>query len=646
MQSFFRSVAHSNVGRAVAALFLIAILASFAMSDISNVGSGSFGLGFSSSTLAKVGGEQVTEQDMNDAMEKRLQQVRQQKPDADYADIIGDFDAVLNSLIDQKAMVAFTNKYGFSISKRLVDAEIAQIPGVRGLDGKPSIKGYQAFLSQNRLTDAEVREIVRAEIGERNLIAPLAAEPRVPVGVASQYAAMLLESRQGEAAVLPLTLFSAGLKPSEAQVQAYYAANRNRYMVPEQRSLRFALITPDHFANLSASSQEIAAYYQANQATYGAKDTRTIDQVVVPDQKTAQAIADRAKNGATMAAAAAPAGSNAAVTNLPDQTKQAYAGVAGDRAAVAVFSESVGAVVGPIQSDFGWVIAKVDSVKSVPGKSLAQATPEIAAKLNTDKRKAAVEDVVGKAQDALDNGNNFTEVATQFKLAVTTTPLLTVNGTSRAVPGFNLGPNFAPAIKAGFDLAPNDEPEIATLANGGGYAIASPAQVIPAAPAPLASIKDKVAADWVQSQALARARNAADKIAANASAGSSLADAVKQSGLAAPVRPISAQRIQIAQSQQPVPPAVRTLFLLTAGKSRAVADPQSRGFFVIKVNKIVPGNALSQPGLVGVMAHELQRSMQDDYAAQFVAAIEAQLKVKKNDSAIAAMKKTLATSGS
>ena len=70
------------------------------------------------------------------------------------------------------------------------------------------------------------------------------------------------------------------------------------------------------------------------------------------------------------------------------------------------------------------------------------------------------------------------------------------------------------------------------------------------------------------------------------------------------------------------------------------------GFFIVKVDKITPGHALAQPGLIGAMAHELQRSAQDDYAAQFVAAIEAQLKVKKNDSAIAAMKQRFLTSGS
>ena len=37
------------------------------------------------------------------------------------------------------------------------------------------------------------------------------------------------------------------------------------------------------------------------------------------------------------------------------------------------------------------------------------------------------------------------------------------------------------------------------------------------------------------------------------------------------------------------------LFSLTQGKSRMVADPQGRGFFIVKTNKIVPGNALTAP---------------------------------------------------
>src|SRR6202008_641454 len=111
-----------------------------------------------------------------------------------------------------------------------------------------------------------------------------------------------------------------------------------RYMIPEQRALRIARIGPEQVAGATASDQEITAYYNANKATYAPSDTRSLSQVVVPDQATANAIAQRAKGGAALAAAAAPAGANAAVTALKDQSRQAYAGVAGEKTATAVFA--------------------------------------------------------------------------------------------------------------------------------------------------------------------------------------------------------------------------------------------------------------------------------------------------------------------
>jgi peptidyl-prolyl cis-trans isomerase D len=629
------------------AAILIAILAGFAVADISNFGSGNVGFGgMSSSTLAEAGDQDVTEREMSEQMQRRLQQVRAENPNADYATIAGDFDALLNSLLDERSLIAFGDKYGFRLSKPLIDAEIAQLPQAKGLNGQVSDQSYQAFLAQQRLTDAQVRQIIAGGMLQRLLIAPVAANARVSVGMATPYASMLLEAREGEAAAVPIDQFKAGLKPTDAQLQQFYTANRKRYMIPEQRVLRFATIGPDQVASVSASPQEIADYYNKNQATYGAKETRNLSQVVVPDQATANAIAARAKAGGTLAAAAAPAGSNAAVTSLTDETRQAYSSVAGDKVAAGVFSAASGALVGPLQSDFGWVVVKVDSVKSQGGKTLAQATPEIAAKLNADKRKGAIEDLVNTVQDAVDEGSNFSEAAAKAKLPVTSTPLIVANGTSRADPNFKLAPNMSAAVKTGFEIAANDPPEVVSLGGDQGYVMVSPQQVVAAAPAPLANIREQVASDWINDQAQKRARAAADAIAAKAAQGVSLADAVKQTGVALPpVLPLAARRIQIAQAQGQVPPPLKLLFTLEQGKARVAPVPQAKAFFVVKVNKIVPGNATLQPALIARMQNELQQALADDYAREFLAAVRTNMKAKRNESAIATLKARLVSGG-
>ena len=646
MLASFRRLSKSKIGTGIMVAVLLAILAGFALADLSNFGTGIPGFGLGSSTLAKVGGQEINDKEMSDAMERHLAEVRRQNPNADYPSIARDIDPLLAEMIDQSAVIAFANKYGFQISKRLIDAEIADLPGVRGLNGKPNVQAYQQVLAQNRLTDAEVRQRLTAQIAARYLLLPVSAVARVPVGVASPYAQMLLEEREGEAAVVPFTAFTAGLNPTDADLQRYYAANRSRYMVAEQRAVRFARIGPEQVASVAATDQEIEAYYKANQAAYAAKETRDFTQVVVPDQATANAIAARAKAGAKLAAAAAPAGANAAVSSPAGQTREGYASVAGDKIAAAAFFASAGAIVGPLQSDFGWAVIKVESVKATGGKPLAAAKAEIAAKLTDEKRKEALEDLVDKVQDSIEGGSNFSEVATGSKLPVTTTPLVMANGTSRADAAYKVPTELAPALKTAFDIAPSDQPEIAPLPDKSGYILVSPSEVVAAAPEPLAKIRDRVAGDWSAAEGLARAKAAATAIAARTSQGVSLTDAVKQSGAALPVRPLKARRVQIAQANPEVVPALRTLFSLTAGKARMVTDTQGRGFFVVKVDKIIPANALAALPLIGQMRGELQQATSDDYAREFVAAIREDMKVRRNDSAIRALKQRFASAGS
>ena len=83
MLSFFRRVSKSKIGTWIMALVVIAIMGGFALADLSNFGTGNLGFGSSPSTLVRVGDQEVTEREMSDAMQRRLQQGREQNPDAD-----------------------------------------------------------------------------------------------------------------------------------------------------------------------------------------------------------------------------------------------------------------------------------------------------------------------------------------------------------------------------------------------------------------------------------------------------------------------------------------------------------------------------------------------------------------------------------
>ena len=637
MLSSLRNLSNSKLGTGIMALVLIMIVAGFAMGDIQNIAGG--GLGFSQGTLAKVGSEEVTDRDLSSAMKRVLAQLRQQNPNASYADLAKDFSAIVGQLVDEETLVAFAKDHGFDLSKRLVDKEIAELPAARGLDGKFNENAYQAFLASEQLTDADVRRAITNGLIQRLVLEPVAIEPRVPTGVATTYASMLLEQREGELALIPVDKFAAGLNPSDGDLTAYYQQNAKNYMVPEQRVLKFAPINLSTVKVTAPTEQEIADYYKANQATYGGSEQRVISQVVVPSQQVANQVAGKAKSGGSFAEAAKIAGMSAEDISVGPQTRAQFNGLAGDKVAAAAFAAASGAIVGPVQSDLGWHVIRIDSIKGISGQSLVQARGDIVAKLTEEKRKNAIEDTVTTIQDAVDGGASFTEAAAKAGLPVQTTPLITAAGASLANPSFKLAAEDAKALSAGFMLSDGDDPDIVQAGEQGAYVMVGLDRTVAAAPAPLAQVKDKVRSDWIHKNASNRARAVTADIAAKAAKGMSLSQAVAEAkaGLP-PVSPMQARRMQISQASADAAAPLKMLFTLAQGKSRMVADPQGRGFFVVKTNKVIPGDASTNPLLVAQTKGAFQQTATEELALQFIAAARADQKVKRNEKAIEAQR--------
>jgi peptidyl-prolyl cis-trans isomerase D len=644
MLSSFRTFSKSKAGTAIMVLFLLTIFASFAFSDISGLGGA--GSGASGGTLVKAGDEVVTERDFSTGMERLLAAARQKDPEATYATVIGEVPQLLEQLTDDAALKGFAQDNNVLVSRKLVDAEIASLPQTRGLDGKFSEAAYAQFLSQQRLTDATVRRLFQGDVARRLLLGPVVANARVPIGVATPYASLLLEQRKGELAFVDSAAFKGGLTPTAADLQTFYTRNQQRYTGPEQRVLRIAAITPDQVASAAPPDAEIAAFYNANRATYGGRETRVLSQAVVPTKAVADAIAARARGGASFVAASAPAGLSAEDISVGPQSVTQFTTLAGAKIANAVFAAPAGSIVGPLQSDLGWHVIRIDALRGEPGRTLAQARAEIVTKLTAEKRKEGLLDRVTKVEEAIEGGSSIVDAAKDNGLTLAETPLITAAGVDRANPAYRFPATQAAALKSGFDLAVDDDPVVETLPNDAGYLLVGLGRIVGAAPAPLAQIRDQVAKDWLTKAASDRARAVASAIAAKVARGMPLADAVRQAGPGvSPVRAFGARRLQLAQVQPEFAAPMQILFSLTAGKSRMVADPRGVGYFIVRAVSVTPGNATTQPSLVTQVQGSFQQSAAQELAEQFIAAVRKDIGVKRNDAAIAAARARLTSSG-
>ena len=571
MLTFFRRVSKSKVGTWIMATVLIAILAGFAVADISNFGSGNVGGfgGMSSSTLAKVGDQEVSEREMSEQCSGICSRSGA-KSECRLRDDPRRLRSVLSSMLDERALIAFGNKYGFKLSKRLIDAEIAELPQAKGLNGQFSEQAYQQFLARQRLTDPQVREIIAGGLLQRLMLTPVAANARISVGMATAlriHDARIARGRGGRPA--PRSV-QGGSESDRCTTAAILCGQPQPLHDPRTAGPPHRDARPEQVANVTPSPQEIAAYYKSNQATYGSKETRGLSQVVVPDQATANGIAARAKGGQTLAAAAAPAGSNAAVTSLADQTRQGYSSVAGDKVAAAVFSAPTGPSWGrSVRFRLG---CGQDRPRSrARRQDPCRGAPEIAAKLTGDKRKGAIEI---RRQDPgcdrrgrqLHRGSRGCE-ASRYDNAADLRQRS--SRPTRNLAGGRISP---PASRPASRSQPMIRRKSSRCRRHGLRPGVSGAS-IPAAPAP-SPASGPNCRRLAERSGFERARAAATAIAAKASQGVSLVDAVKQAGVPLPaVQPIAARRIQLATANGQVPPAMRLLFTLGQGKSGPAPDP-------------------------------------------------------------------------
>jgi peptidyl-prolyl cis-trans isomerase D len=638
MISFFRRFAASKVGVAILGIIVIAFVVTL------YEGKSGFGLpGSSASGIASIGKTSVTDADATRRVQNQLDAARQQNPTLDMNAFVasGGVEQTIEQLINGRAFEVFAAAQGIIASRKLVDGSIASIAAFNGPDGKFDRTTFESILQSRKLTEAQVRDDFAREFLTKALLVPIAGGARVSPGLASPYATLMLEARNGQIAAVPTQIFVAKTPVSDSDVAAFYTRNIAAYTVPERRTIRFATFDRTRFdGKIAPGEAEIAAAYKAGAAQYAGRDVRAFTQIIVQSRADADALLSRVKSGTSMADAAKSLGLEA--LSVPATDKAAFAKLTGGKVAEAAFAAPRGALAALAQSGLGYHVVRVDSVATIAGKSLDAARPEIVAVLTKTKVDQALADFVGQIDDEISGGATFDDITKKYGLAAAATPPITASGVAPEAAGFALPEPVKPLLRDAFQAETGDDPQVSSVGNGTAYVLYHMDSVVPAAPKPLAAIKPQVAADAQIDRANRAAKKVADAIAANINKGTPFAQALAGVGVALPApKPAGGRRLEIAQAKDKVPPPVMAMFSMAAKRARVLPVEGGAGWYIVYLDAITPGNPQAAAPLLAGTQQELSRVVADEYVAQFATAVKAHVGVKRNDGAIAALKRTL-----
>jgi peptidyl-prolyl cis-trans isomerase D len=643
MITFFRRILNSKIGLILAFVLLGVIAIGFAATDIQGLGGGPTGAG---GAVAEVAGEDVPQTELANRVDQEWRSARQQQPTLDLAAFVagGGVDQTLERIVNGMALQAFAHANGMRVSDRLVDGRIASIPAFQGASGKFDPTVFRQVLASERVSEAQIRADIARETLVNQLMGPIITASQVPQQIALPYANLLLERREGTFGLIPAAAMPAGVPPTTREMQTFYQRNIQRFTIPQRRVVQYAVFDKSKVADKGRPTDaEIAQTYNAGRAKYAARETRDLAQVIVIDQAGANAIAQRVRGGATLAAAAQAAGLEA--TTLSDIEKGALAGQSSQAVADAAFAAAEGAVAGPVRSPLGWHVFRVEDVAQIAGRTLEQARDDIVTELTATKTANAMSDLVTSIEDEVSGGASFAEVAQKFGLTTVKSPAVTSNGMNPDAPQATPAAELTSVLQAAFEAEQGDDPQVSSLPQDAGYVLWGLDSIVPATPRPLASVRDVVSRQVVLERQQRAARTVARQVVAKVNRGMPVTQALRETGLTLPPpETVAGTRSELTSQQQQqgrLAPPLALMFSMAEGTAKQLEAPGNQGFLIVRTNKIIEGDASKNPQVVAATRSGLSQVAGQEYAQQFSRAVRAAMKTTINKDGVAAAKRQI-----
>jgi peptidyl-prolyl cis-trans isomerase D len=395
---------------------------------------------------------------------------------------------------------------------------------------------YQQLLSLNRLTP-ESFETMQRESLLANKIKKLVTEgAKVSDTEAEEWYQWNNATVKMELACVDAGRYR-DISPSPEEVVQFFDRKKESYRTQPEIQVRYVHFNPDQYADeMVPTEKELQDYYDANSERYVVPKTVEARHILIrlPEDaapeavETAQAkiqdVLKMAREGKDFAELAKQysedEGSKARGGELGEFTKESMVQPFADEA----FSLSPGEISQPVRTRFGLHLIKVENVNAGHTRGFDEAKVEITIQLKRERARTKAYDEAEAVFDAASGANDLAAAAAGRKLEVKTSDFFTRNGSIKGIV------QSAPFIQAAFQLAPGEISEIQDLSDG--LYLMQVAESRPARIPELSAVQATVTQDLIKERQNEMARKDAVALLADVNGGVSLEQAAKKIGVA------------------------------------------------------------------------------------------------------------------
>jgi peptidyl-prolyl cis-trans isomerase D len=621
-----RKASSNWLGKTIMAVVMGVLIISFGIWGIADIFRG-----FGQSTVAKVGGTEISVNEFRQIYTDRLQQIGRQfgRPmTMDQARAFGFDRQVLQQTIAEAAMDEEARRLGLGESDAGIMRAIYSDPSFRGVGGGFDPQRFQGIIRQLGYT--EPRYIAdRRRISLRRQIADTVTAGLQPSKTQLE-ALSRFQNEQRSIDYVRLTTAQAGTidPPSPEKLASYFDEHKAQFRAPEYRKIAFVPITPEEIGKWTDVSDEDAKkLFDQNKDRFGTPEKREVSQMVFPNIEEAQAARGRIQSGLSFDDLAKERNLKPADTDLGLVAKS---GILDSAIADAAFSLPSGEVSQPVQGRFGAALVKVGTIQPGIEPSYDSVAQDLKKEIATGRARTEVANLRDKMEDERGGGASVVEAAQKLGLKPVTIEAVDRSGLApNGQPVKEIPPGLNVVAQAfGSDVGVDNDP----IQFKGGYVWYDVLGVTPPRDRSLDEVKDQVEARWREDEIANRLRTKATDMVQKLGQGGNLAEEAASLGL----KVETAGGFKRQGSVAGVPEGLITAAFRTA-KDSAGQTPGTGGteWFVFRVTDVTaPAADLASAEMKNVK-DTVQRSMVDEQLAQYVVKLQKDIGTSINEVAFA-----------
>ena len=368
-------------------------------------------------SLASIGDTRISEAEYSQALrqaQEKMREMMRDKPDPSLLNSPQLKESVLNELIERKVTLSHAAKAGMTISDAELQRMIAAVEAFHDTSGKFSRERYRQMLQGQGLTPAIFENQARTNIMIEQVRGVYSGSAFIADSVADRLLKIREQEREVSQVVFNPADYRKQVKISDADADKYYAEHKGEFLVPERVKVEFVVLSLEAYQrSILISDEEIKKFYQENQSRFQTPEERRASHILIPAAATAspeeKAKAKALAEDLLKQAKANPKKFGELAAKFSKDPGSAEKG--GDLGFFAhglmvkpfdevAFSMKVGDIAGPVETQYGYHVIRLDAIKAMQSTPLEAVKAQIEAEVRKPK--------VAKAfAEAADNFNNL-----------------------------------------------------------------------------------------------------------------------------------------------------------------------------------------------------------------------------------------------